>query len=326
MKPYEREQAVAIEAVRNASFLCRAVQSDIASGVLDKADRSPVTIADFASQALVCRALMQHFPDDPVVGEEDAASLRRPENAALLQRVVEQIRSHTAAATDVDTCTWIDHGNTGRHEPRFWTLDPVDGTRGLIRGDQYAVVLALVVRGRVEVGIIGCPNLPHPATGSRGVLFVAVRDQGAAALELDDPSGKAFPLSVSPESNVAEASFCESFEAIHSSHDHARTLTRAVGITAPPVRVDSQVKYALVASSQTEMYLRIPRRPGHCENIWDHAAGTLVVTEAGGRVTDLDGKDLDFAVGPKLRANRGVLVTNGTMHETMIDALRADQP
>ena len=68
-RDYEHELEVAICAVRAAAEICRSVQATITPEVLEKEDRSPVTIADFGSQALVCRALEQAFPDDPVIGE-----------------------------------------------------------------------------------------------------------------------------------------------------------------------------------------------------------------------------------------------------------------
>ena len=64
----------------------------------------------------------------------------------------------------------------------MWTLDPIDGTKGFLRGEQYAVCLAFLVDSKVQIGVIGCPNLPANLTdpnGTRGCLFVAVRGQGA---------------------------------------------------------------------------------------------------------------------------------------------------
>ena len=105
---YEREQTVAIQAVREAARLCRAVASQISPEVLAKKDKSPVTVADFGSQALICRTLAEAFPDDPVIAEEDAAELRRPENAAILEQVlrhVRAVRSETAGGAGViDRC------------------------------------------------------------------------------------------------------------------------------------------------------------------------------------------------------------------------------
>lgn len=67
-------------------------------------------------------------------------------------------------------------------KPGMWTLDPIDGTKGFLRGEQYAVCLALIVDSQVQVGVIGCPNLPYDWDASpeqKGVLFVAVKGQGA---------------------------------------------------------------------------------------------------------------------------------------------------
>ena len=60
-----------------------------------------------------------------------------------------------------------------------------------------------------------------------------------------------------------------------------------------------------------------------CNLIWDQAAGSIVVEEAGGRVSDLDGKPLDFSHGRTLATNRGVLVTNGPLHEAFLAGLKA---
>ena len=58
------------------------------------------------------------------------------------------------------------------------------------------------------------------------------------------------------------------------------------------------------------------------EKIWDQAAGSLVVEEAGGRISDLDGRPLDFTAGRTLARNRGVLASNGHLHEVALQALR----
>jgi 3'(2'), 5'-bisphosphate nucleotidase len=80
-----------------------------------------------------------------------------------------------------------------------------------------------------------------------------------------------------------------------------------------------------VAHGTADIYTRLPspKRPRHIENIWDHAAGALVVTEAGGKVTDMTGQPLNFCYGQKLRRNRGIVATNGLLHEAVIEALQA---
>ena len=170
---YEREQTTAIQAVRMAAVLCRAVRAAIRPEVLDKKDKSPVTVADFGSQAVICRALREAFPDDPIIAEEDSAELRQPGNAALLDQVVRNVRAlGLAGGREVsreEVCGWIDRGGTSEYRERFWTIDPIDGTKGFLRNEHYAVALALVVEGRVEVAALACPNLPFEGVaGSAG--------------------------------------------------------------------------------------------------------------------------------------------------------------
>jgi 3'(2'), 5'-bisphosphate nucleotidase len=94
-----------------------------------------------------------------------------------------------------------------------------------------------------------------------------------------------------------------------------------LGITAAPLRLDSQAKYAVVARGEADVYLRLPTRADYREKVWDHAAGVLIVEEAVGRVTDINGLPLDFSQGRELAANRGVIVTNGRLHERVLAAL-----
>src|SRR5271166_5936585 len=90
---YEHEQSQAIQAVRQATRLCLAVRGALKPEVLDKKDKSPVTVADFGSQAVICRALGITFPDDPIIAEEDAEELGRSGNTALLNEVVAQVQA-----------------------------------------------------------------------------------------------------------------------------------------------------------------------------------------------------------------------------------------
>ena len=98
-------------------------------------------------------------------------------------------------------------------------------------------------------------------------------------------------------------------------------IAEKLGITAPPFRIDSQCKYAAVARGQATIYLRLPKDAVYREKIWDHAAGQIVVEEAGGRVTDVTGKALDFSRGQTLADNRGVIVTNGPLHDRVVEVV-----
>ncbi len=320
---FHREREVAVAAVREAAALCRAVQAGISPDVIQKKDRSPVTVADFGSQALVCRMLAEAFPDDPVIGEENADALRTAENAATLEKVVGYVRAVHPGADAAAVAAWIDHGGTKDYSDRFWTLDPIDGTKGFLRGEQYAIALALIVDGEVTVAAMACPNLPVDAGAEeKGVVFAAVRGQGVVRVPLDG-DGAGAPVHVSALTDVSKARFCESVESGHSSHGDAARVAEYLGITAEPVRLDSQAKYAVVARGEADIYMRLPTRPGYVEKIWDHAAGMLVVVEAGGRATDIYGRPLEFNHGYRLENNKGVIVSNGLLHDEVIAALKA---
>lgn len=321
---FERERDVAVAAVKEAAKLCQVVRKELVeSHALEKSDRSPVTVADFGSQALVCRLLKSSFPDDPIVGEEDAAELGTPDQAEMLDKVVGYVNGfQTADAATV--CGWIDAGN-GVVSDRYWTVDPIDGTKGFLRGDQYAVALALVVGGDVKVAAVACPALPvdmDNPDGELGVLCVAVRGEGTMVQTLGVSAEQ--KASVAQPNDERAWRFVESVESGHSDHGRQEALAKAVGITADSLRMDSQAKYCAVSRGDAALYLRLPSpgQPEYREKIWDHAAGSLVVEEAGGRVTDMHGEPLDFASGALMVNNQGVVVSSGDIHDKVIDALK----
>ncbi|RME07265.1 MAG: 3'(2'),5'-bisphosphate nucleotidase [Anaerolineae bacterium] len=317
------EVRFALHAVRKACALVQQIQREMVSAALTKDDRSPVTVADFAAQALVGALLEQAFPHDLLVGEEDSSSLQTPEHSATLERITAFVQRFQPSASPSSVCRWIDRGSA-ESGARFWTLDPIDGTKGFLRGDQYAIALALVEDGQVQVGVLGCPNLPGDFLGrsDRGVLFAAARGQGCWAAPLAAPADFT-PLRVSQQSDPAKARLLRSYESGHTNVSQIDKFAAALGVQAEPVRMDSQAKYGLLAAGQGEIYLRLlsPKQPDYREKIWDQAAGSILVEEAGGRVTDLDGKPLDFTAGRTLARNRGVLATNGLLHEIAVSAL-----
>ncbi len=319
------EVRFAIDAVRRASLLVREIQAEMVSPALTKEDRSPVTVADFASQALVARLLEEAFPNDPLVGEEGADALRTPEEAATLEQVSTFVGRHLPQATPQNVCTWIDRG-AANPASRFWTLDPIDGTKGFLRGDQYAIAFALLVDGQVQVGVLGCPNLSdafRPDPSGPGSLVVAVRGEGTWFTPLDGEEHFT-RLQVSEVTAPEQARVLRSFESGHTNVSQIDVFASRLGIAAEPVRMDSQAKYAVLAAGQGEIYLRLlsPKKPDYREKIWDQAAGSLVIEEAGGRVTDLQGRPLDFTAGRTLANNRGICATNGHLHPAALDALR----
>ncbi|KAJ2033718.1 3'(2'),5'-bisphosphate nucleotidase [Coemansia sp. S3946] len=332
-----KERAVAIEAVERASQVCQAVfKRLITAETLTKKDKSPVTVADFGAQAVVNHILERHFPDDPVVGEEDSKDLQGEDGRVLREKVTELVNATTGDAMSSDEASYpmrpdilraIDRGQyAGGPQGRHWTLDPIDGTKGFLRGEQFAVCLALIIDGQVELGVVGCPNLPYDMSkpdGERGVLMVAVKGQGAFQRKLStDSLEKETPVYVSRVQSTADAVFCESVEAQHSDHSSNFIIAQLLGITKPSVRMDSQCKYASVARGDAEIYLRLPVSETYVEKIWDHASGNIIIHEAGGRVSDINGKPLDFSIGRTLSANRGVVAASAKIFDEVISAVQ----
>jgi 3'(2'), 5'-bisphosphate nucleotidase len=321
---WERELQTALAAVRDAAKICRSVQSTITADMLEKKDKSPVTVADFGSQAVVCRVVGDAFPHDTIIAEEDSSELKVLENQPFLHRVHDEICRQCIEASKDEVCRWIDRGGATDFTHRFWTLDPIDGTKGFLRKEQYAISLALIIDGQIQLGVLGCPNLGPTvdAPTQAGALFYAIRGQGAFVTPLDG-EGPTVPVRVSRTDQPASARFCESVESGHSAHGASAEIAQRLNITAPPIRLDSQAKYAVVARGEADIYLRLPTKADYHEMIWDHAGGVIVVEEAGGKVTDVAGAPLEFVHGRTLKNNRGVVVSNGRLHDVIIDAVRA---
>jgi len=324
-RPLQHERLVAVDAVLHACRVCRTVQARLVEGsTLQKGDKSPVTVADFAAQAVVSHIIGKDFPLIPLVGEEDAAALSSAEHAALRIEVLAAVESVLPGLSQDDVMEAIDRGSyAGGPSGRHWTLDPIDGTKGFLRLDQYAVALALIEDGQVVLGVLGCPSLPHdvhhPERG-HGSVFTAVKGHGTWVRTLDDPTEHR--VRVSEVAQVSQARFCESVERAHSNQSDSARVAELLGIETAPFRIDSQCKYASVSRGDASIYLRLPTKPGYVERIWDHAAGVAVVTEAGGRVTDTRGQPLDFSRGRGLDNNKGVVATNGRFHDQVVDAVR----
>lgn len=347
MSTYSRELQVAELAVQRAAILTKKVFREKAKGTISKDDKSPVTIGDFGAQALIINAIKKIFPDDEVVGEEEASSLRSDIKLRdQIWTLVQDAKLDDPAAEDtiggpIPTAEAmldaLDAGNSaGGNKGRIWALDPIDGTKGFLRGGQYAVCLALMVDGDVKIGVLGCPNLPvddaAPLTAEsgtdqtdeegKGVLFSAVQGQGAISRPLGRGAlEKSQPISVRAVEDITQATFCESVEAGHSSHGDQSAIAKKLGITKDSVRMDSQAKYGSVARGAGDIYLRLPVSATYQEKIWDHAAGDLIVREAGGHVTDSTGKRLDFGKGRTLAENKGVVAAPAAIHAQVLEVV-----
>ncbi|MBN1465567.1 3'(2'),5'-bisphosphate nucleotidase [candidate division KSB1 bacterium] len=317
---YEKELNVALNAVRKAAALCTSVQFRLLTAdTMLKKDRSPVTIADYGSQAVMSALLAKSFSADPLIGEEDIDELEK--NDDMRAKVLELVQEQIEGMDDHSMLAMIARGNAESGGSRCWTCDPVDGTKGFIRRQQYAVALALLEDGEVKVGVLGCPNLPakndDPAAGT-GCLFYATKGGGAFMSDLRGSTSR--QIHVDDLRDPSRTRFAESVESAHAAISVHRDISTTLGITTAPLQIDGQGKYAVLARGDVSIYLRYPKDDIYREKIWDHAAGAIIVEEAGGLVTDIDGAALNFS-GRRMAQNRGIVATNGLVHTKVINVI-----
>ncbi|PMB68293.1 3'(2'),5'-bisphosphate nucleotidase [Beauveria bassiana] len=353
--PFERERAVAEAAVLRAAILTKNVQSRVSA--VSKADATPVTVADFAAQALLISALHAAFPGDGFLGEEDSLALRN--DAQLCDQVYDLVVSSAADAvasggggdgealaspSSVDEMlNLIDLGGAGQGGPtgRFWVMDPIDGTATFLKGQQYAVALALIENGREVVGVLACPSLKVADDGGiyddvvdadgLGVLLAAVKGQGATirrfpsaatASLLSSPATPLPPLlpPAAENSLTSRLRFVDCQRSTSTNHGLPRRLASRLGARYPGLDVwASHVRYAALVLGAADAWVRLGARPEAVFYVWDNAGAQLLFTERGGRVTDFDGRAMEFGAGRDLRANRGMVAARADVHGVLLE-------
>ncbi|KAF3040793.1 hypothetical protein E8E11_003776 [Didymella keratinophila] len=344
-QPYSAELSLALAAVHNASILTKSVLRSLKNHVSaeTKADDSPVTIADFAAQALLISAIHAVYPNDQFLGEESADALRS--NAPLADRVWELVqraqilhaeRTQNGESQGAQTLAFpaskeemfelIDRGGKGEQTAtgRVWVMDPVDGTATFMQGQQYAVCLCLLVDGKQAVGVIGCPNLAFDVEGplgqSRvhedlvdeegfGVVLSAIKGQGTFIRRMSESGwGEArnVDLNELPEKKLEELNFVESTIGKTSlSQEEHKAVSGQLGTQWPGTVIwAQQVKHVALALGSTDVMVRIPKTVDRFTCVWDHAGGHLLYTEAGGLIKDFNSGDVDFAQGRHIAGER----------------------
>jgi 3'(2'), 5'-bisphosphate nucleotidase len=302
-----------LDAVRLAADLTRRVQQLHIAGS-EKTGHEPVTIADYGSQAILCHAISRAYPDDAVLAEERAdqfVMLVSEENRVHITQLVSDVLGERISETDL--VTWLEHGR-GKEAGRTWVIDPIDGTKGFIAMRRYAIAIGVLEGGLPIAGVIGSPGY------NDGLLFHA---QAGKAYMQHLSGGKTHRIAVSQTPiDTKSPRVVESAEDSHADYEGLLQVLSAAGITSAALeRIDSQDKYAMVACGDADLYLRLPREAKPKHKVWDHIGGTALVQAAGGMVTDLDGSPLDFSLGTILSRNKGMVVSNGHLHERILEAL-----
>lgn len=333
MPPHETDQLLqaATEAVALASQVTRSVQQKLDRvRSITKDDASPVTVGDFAAQAVVAHHLTQKLGSIVLVGEESSSFLREPEHSAHLEAALDAAQ---LVWPDATRDTFLEAIDLGTQEPNsasgFWTLDPIDGTKGFLRGQHYAIALAFIEGQGPTVAAMATPNLsadlqaPLNNPDPIGTVFAARTGRGVTQATTGAEPGQ---LRDRREDSPRSLRVCASSEKAHNSSSKTDQIATNAANKArlenvEHVKLDSQAKYAVVARGQADAYLRLPRKQGYVERIWDHAAGALIAQEAGCAITDIAGKKLDFSYGRGLEQNEGIVCAPPMMHELLLQSI-----
>lgn len=227
MTDLDRRRDVALAVAAEAGALALEYQRDPASLVIDaKGPQDWVTIADREVERLVRRRLTEAFPHDAVMGEEDG----------------------------------------GQVADQLWVVDPIDGTTNFLRGlPEYAVSIAYVESGVVELGVIFAPALGH--------TWVAQRGRGATC------DGRA--IRVRDAAKIEESVITVGFDFKQGVEPFLGCLERILRSGAAFRRFGAAtIGLVSVASGHVDAFWQMRLNP------WDVLAGLLIVQEAGGRTND----------------------------------------
>jgi 3'(2'), 5'-bisphosphate nucleotidase len=308
-----RAAAASIAAVGDPAAL-------VAGSVVQKGAAGPATVADLAAQAAITVSLRSALgPAVRIVAEESLEEAERLGGAALVAAAHAAVIAGGIGIEESAMRAALASGGDSGGGGSFWTVDPLDGTKGYLRGGQFAVAIALVEDGRPVLGALVAPRLaPSGHDAGRGVVAVAVAGGGAVQSPIDgwEPDR----LSVRPWPPGAPVRVAGSVEKAHSASDSLETMIASIG-RVEAVRIDSQAKYLLVARGDADCYVRLSPSADYRECIWDHAAGALVATEAGAVVTDARGRPMDFTEGRRLVGGTGVLCAVPGLHERILSSI-----
>lgn len=369
--PYRRELEVVIGALQLAARLSQHIIHS-SPRILEKDDLSPVTVADFAIQALLCATIQKEFPGDHVVGEENASELRA--DLLLLEHVYQLLRwsvgrgdggerdtglrdcvpgndtgfgpagdnSLPASCAVPDSrehmCSLIDEcgSSSPSRSGRVWVFDPIDGTKTYVRGELYAINVALLVDGVQTVGVIACPNLAPDTKGplnnnsisTTGTIVFAVKGSGAYKRPLAGSIHEARSERLSHhESNLElkDVRFITSATIVDSALEGIHEAIAArINVQFPGSDLLPWVlRWVGLAMGHGNTTVWVYKEKHRRAKVWDHAGAMLMFEETGGLVTDVHGKAIDLTAGRKLTGNFGFVAAPVGLHCKVLGVVRA---
>ncbi|KAK7420566.1 hypothetical protein QQZ08_010325 [Neonectria magnoliae] len=339
--PYSRELTVAFGALQNAARLSQSIVSSNDKGVIEKEDLSPVTVADFAVQALLTATIKHAFPGDTVVGEEDASDLRK--NAVLMERVWELLNRNSDTTqcklptTREQMCDLIDECGTsspgGQGSGRTWVFDPIDGTKTYVRGELYAINTALLLDGKQVAGIVACPNMSLDAKAplrnenidptGQGCIVFAVKGHGAYIRPLSGSAEDVQPKKLARHAEGQDVHFVTSISIVDSAVDGVHEIVADRLNTSFPGcdLVPWVLRWAVLAMGLGNTTVWVYKRKDRYAKAWDHAGAMLLFEEAGGKITDVRGNPIDLSAGRKISRNFGFVAAPADIHDRVLQTV-----
>src|SRR5215216_4315842 len=186
---------------------------------------------------------------------------------------------------------------------RVWMVDPLDGTNGFIDGNgDFAVQIGLSEEGQCVLGVVYQP-LP-------GVLYRAVRGYGTW---IERPHFEPQRANVSENRDIAAMRLAASRS--HRSPRMNKVIER-FGFKEEVQRGSVGIKIGLLIEQQCDLYIHLSSRTKQ----WDTCAPEVILTEAGGRITDLFGYPLNYNV-PDVQNRNGLIASNGVSHDQINETL-----
>ncbi|KAI0901675.1 carbohydrate phosphatase [Annulohypoxylon nitens] len=340
--PYSKELQVAIGAIQSAAKISQGVISSEDKGTIEKDDLSPVTVADFAIQALLTATVHAAFPDDRFVGEESAEELRN--NPVLLDRVWELLQkreddplckvpeSRERMCEMIDWCGFGEPG--GLQAGRVWVFDPIDGTKTFVRGEAYAINVALLEGSKQVLSVVGCPTIAFDASGpvtntsldpnGRGCIVFAAKGYGTYVRPLVAPSPgdvqvrRIEPLVETESSQTLRPVSC--YNMLDSGVDDVhQVIMQRLNIESRGCDLLAWVlRWVTLGLGLANMTVWVYKKRERTGKIWDHAGAMLLFEEIGGYITDIDGKPIDLGVGRKMTANHGFVAAPKAIHPLVL--------
>ena len=302
MTPYHNELKLAIEIVNIASKITEWFRQ-VGFQSFQKEDDSPVTIADYATQIYIINKILEQFPEDQIIAEED-------DNSFIDNKAKRSINSCYKALNigeniNIEKTLMIkDKKKTSRQ----WTVDPIDGTKGFQKGLSYAIGVGFMKKSDPKICAIAVPNYKKFGNTS----FFAEKDKGSKfATNISEFK----PIKVSHQSQLKQAKLCHS---LHYDEPWVMDFAKRAEITNF-IQIDSMTKFCMIADGTADLYVKPMNKSRSFA--WDFLPGILLVQEAGGTVSDLRGNKIEFNNDKCIVSTPGLIASNSIIHNDIIAKL-----